>query len=680
MGDDLLAATHGRGVYRATLSGLALEAGTVSWNDSGGNNNGIVEPGEAISLNIQLTNPGSVGATNVSGTLAAPPGAVTFQNAVSPYPDLPAGSTALNSTLFTFSVSGIQPCGTLTLELAITSNQGDGLIPDLEIPVCRQSILLVDDDADSPDVRPTYTAALEALGLSYAVWDVAATGAEPDGAALSAYEKVIWFSGDQSATAGPGLTAENTLGAWLEGGQCLFLSSQEYYYPRGSTVTHFMETYLGVQSVTDDGANFTSVTGQNSVFSGFGPYSLVYPGLDLADALTPAAGAEAAFLGENGLTGAIQKSTDYLTTYWAFPWEAISDLNARTDTLLAFLNRCRPAPDVHVLLVDDDDNNPDVRPYYTVALNFMNQPYAIWETRDGLREPGSDSLAYYDQVIWFSGNRFGEAGPGAATESALGDWLDTGNCLLLSSQEYFYDRGQVISPFMSTYLGLQNAVDDGGTYTSLSGQGAIFSGLGPFILSFPDPMTDHTDALTPSSGAETAFLGNDGIIGAITKTGTFLSSYWAFPLETLPDRAARTAALNAFQAGCVASNPLPTATATHTATPTPITEPTFTPTPTASPIGVSTATATVTPTAVPAETFTPTPTGTALPAQTGTPTPTPTVTATPTVGTNTPTNTPTHTATLPVAPDQTATPTLTATKETSIVWRIYLPTLERISP
>ncbi|MCI0578428.1 MAG: choice-of-anchor B family protein, partial [Chloroflexi bacterium] len=58
-------------------------------------------------------------------------------------------------------------------------------------------ILLVDDDDNSPDVRATYTAALDALGLEYDIWDTANSDNEPSVALMSPYTAIIWFSGDE---------------------------------------------------------------------------------------------------------------------------------------------------------------------------------------------------------------------------------------------------------------------------------------------------------------------------------------------------------------------------------------------------------------------------------------------------------------------------------------------------
>lgn len=695
MGEQLLAVTHGRGVYRAQAAGVFLSLGQVTWSETAGNNNGIVEPGEAISLNVQINNPSGGAASGVSAALAATSGAVTFQNNTSTYPNLPAGGSAGNLSAYTFTVSSFQPCGRLTFQQSLTYNVNRSQQLSFDVPVCRQSILLVDDDGNNPDSRPTYAAALDALGLSYAVWDVAAAGAEPEAANLANYEKVIWFSGSKSTGAGPEAASEAALGTWLDGGKCLLLSSQEYFYARGLLVSPFMSGYLGVASVIDDGGDYTSLTGQGSVFSGYGPYTLSYPAIgDYADALTPAAGAETAFLGNNSIRGAINKTGMYRTSYWAFPWEALPDLAARADTLAAFLNRCSPPPNVRLLLVDDDDNTPDVRNYYTVPLNFMNQPYAVWDVRNGAREPDPAALAAYDQVIWFSGNRFGQAGPSAASETALGPWLDAGNCLLLFSQEYFVHRGLVVSPFMSAYLGLQSAVDDdpGFTTLSLTGQGSVFTGLGPYNMTIPTGMSEHFDSLAPAAGAEAAFR-SGSLTAGINKLAAPLTNYLGFPLETF-DRPARSASFSAFLNWCGTGSPPPTATPTATATrtPTPTATATLTATPTATatrtPTPTATATATATATNPPGPTATPTPTATATATNppgptatataTATNTPAPAVTATPTPTATTGAGpTPTRTATPPDISPPTATPSLTPTPGagSTLFWRVFLPSL-----
>jgi hypothetical protein len=203
-----------------------------------------------------------------------------------------------------------------------------------------------------------------------------------------------------------------------------------------------------------------------------------------------------------------------------------------------------------VLLVDDDDNSPDVRATYVAALDtlFGAGGYDIWDTNNSDTEPTAADLAAYQFVVWFSGDEFGgAAGPGSAGETALATWLDAGGCFLISSQDYHYDRG--LTPFMANYLGTANVLDDTGEYTSVTGQGSIFGGLGPYTLSYP--FTDYSDQITPTASAELAFQGNNGFGAAVAKAGpTYQTTFWTFPWEAISTADGRLESLTTFLNAC----------------------------------------------------------------------------------------------------------------------------------
>ena len=207
-------------------------------------------------------------------------------------------------------------------------------------------ILLVDDDDNAPNMRGVYTATLDALvgPAGYDVWDTANSDTEPITDDLSASLVVIWFTGDEfGGFAGPGPAAEAALGAWLDAGGCLFISSQDYHFDRG--LTPFMDAYLGITSVTNDNGNSTAVTGLGPVFGGLGPYALAYPFADYSDSIVVDAEADLAIEGNDGNDTAVSKAAgNYKATYWAFPWEAIMDPAGRLATMQAFLDWCGTRP------------------------------------------------------------------------------------------------------------------------------------------------------------------------------------------------------------------------------------------------------------------------------------------------------------------------------------------------
>jgi hypothetical protein len=198
--------------------------------------------------------------------------------------------------------------------------------------------LLVDDDDNATDVRPTYEAAMTALGHPYDVWNTANSDTEPSALNLTPYHTVIWFTGHEfGGAAGPGAAGEAALGTWLtSGSKCLFISSQDYHYDRG--LTAFMTTYLGVSSVANDTSQ-TTVTGTGT-FAGLGPYALAYPFTNFSDTITPNGTAAASFTGNVG-TAAIRKDGGaYRTHFFGYPWETISTAAGREAVLQRLLEDC----------------------------------------------------------------------------------------------------------------------------------------------------------------------------------------------------------------------------------------------------------------------------------------------------------------------------------------------------
>ncbi len=200
-----------------------------------------------------------------------------------------------------------------------------------------------------------------------------------------------------------------------------------------------------------------------------------------------------------------------------------------------------------ILLIDDDDNSPDVRLTYTDTLDALGLQYDVWDTANSDAEPSFADLGAYRAVIWFSGDEFGgAAGPGAAGESALASWLDQGNsCLLLSSMDYFYDRG--LTAFMQNYLGVASASSDT-SQTTVTGSGTVFPGLGPYSLSYPG--SNYSDTLTSGTDAAEAFSGDAGTAAVEHVSPGYLTVFMGFAFEALATPADRQAVLQAWLDHC----------------------------------------------------------------------------------------------------------------------------------
>lgn len=217
-----------------------------------------------------------------------------------------------------------------------------------------------------------------------------------------------------------------------------------------------------------------------------------------------------------------------------------------------------------ILLVDDDNDSPDVLSYYTAALEGRGILYDVWKTAaagheaaalhpEPHLEPDVEALSPYDAVFWFSGDAFGTvdeplAGPSSTSESALASFLDEGKCLFLSSEDYYFDRARIVTPFMRDYLGVSN-VTDNVVQSTVGGTGAVFGGLGSFPLSYPASLTNHSDRVVANSTGATAFYGNSGN-AAVTKSAGFRTVYFGFPFEALPTAAARSSVMSRILGFC----------------------------------------------------------------------------------------------------------------------------------
>jgi subtilisin family serine protease len=207
-----------------------------------------------------------------------------------------------------------------------------------------------------------------------------------------------------------------------------------------------------------------------------------------------------------------------------------------------------------VLLVDDDDNSPDVRSAYTNALDALGVTYDVWDTDNSDDEPSAAVLSSYRLVIWFTGDEFGGfAGPSPQSEAALGLYLDGGGCLLISSQDYLFDRGGGVNvdqptPFMAQYLGAAQASDSDVEHANVTGQGTLFSGIGPFTLQYP--FSNFSDEIVPDATAELAFSGNEGDAGIVKITETYTAVYLGFPFEAFPTATVRRNVLERMTARC----------------------------------------------------------------------------------------------------------------------------------
>ncbi len=107
--------------YASSSSG-----GDVCGSGGAGNGDGVIDAGEEATLQLTLTNPGSVAATGVSGTIATSYPGVTVTQSTASFSDVPGGGTGASvAPHFHVLVDPSIPCGTaIPFTIHMTSAQG----------------------------------------------------------------------------------------------------------------------------------------------------------------------------------------------------------------------------------------------------------------------------------------------------------------------------------------------------------------------------------------------------------------------------------------------------------------------------------------------------------------------------------------------------------------------------
>jgi len=113
-----------------------LEANGLTIDDSLGNNNGIVNRGECVIVNLGIKNNGCAKATGISAQLTTTTPGVTVNQGNSGYSDKAIDESGTNSTPFRISVSNSFGCGTeIALSLNLTYAGGNKSV-SFTIPTC----------------------------------------------------------------------------------------------------------------------------------------------------------------------------------------------------------------------------------------------------------------------------------------------------------------------------------------------------------------------------------------------------------------------------------------------------------------------------------------------------------------------------------------------------------------
>jgi hypothetical protein len=266
---------------------------------------------------------------------------------------------------------------TVCVEVQVPDDAQDGEIDDQVLTVTSQTkpsvtdtatvtaiavtkhVLLVDDDGNAPDVQSYYTDALDANGVNYGVWDLAAHDELMPQGLLNAYDTVYWTTGAQWPE--PLTKYGDVLSNYLDNGNNLFLSGQDLLDQAGGT-TDFVHDYLHVDW---DGSDDQNDLKSDKVFGIDGtvigdPFTAGVPLVEPAgydhfeDEVTPIDGAVAQFNdhpidgsdpGADAVAvGPDAGGTNYKVVFLAFPFEAFGTDANRAEMVQQTQDYFTPAP------------------------------------------------------------------------------------------------------------------------------------------------------------------------------------------------------------------------------------------------------------------------------------------------------------------------------------------------
>ncbi|GAC1385700.1 MAG: hypothetical protein NVSMB42_05410 [Herpetosiphon sp.] len=192
---------------------------------------------------------------------------------------------------------------------------------------------------------------------------------------------------------------------------------------------------------------------------------------------------------------------------------------------------------VNILLVDGDQDIPDVNGIYTAALDKVGLPYNIWNLKSNPVLPATYLKAHRD-AIWYTGNAY--PAPLGAYEEELATFLNGGGRLFVSGWDVLDGNGY--SPFVRDYLHVQfdaKKQNDIGTISVTAvDTNPVTKGMGTLVLDTKvlDPKSDFSDEITPLAPALAAFLDHAAIPqpdAVSVDNGTYKVVFLAFPFEGL---------------------------------------------------------------------------------------------------------------------------------------------------
>jgi hypothetical protein len=188
------------------------------------------------------------------------------------------------------------------------------------------------------------------------------------------------------------------------------------------------------------------------------------------------------------------------------------------------------------LLVDNDNNTPDVAATYQAALTGARESFATWDlSKDPELSPSY--LSAHQNVVWFTGNSY--PAPITPYEGVLKAYLDGGGRLFMSGQDIL-DQAAGTTDFVHDYLHINwNGTEvqndhPTATVTGVTGN-PVTNGIGAVPIDHTVLGATFEDRITPIAPATPAFNADnappDNVDALTVADGSYKVEFLAFPFE-----------------------------------------------------------------------------------------------------------------------------------------------------
>ncbi|MBU2651751.1 MAG: T9SS type A sorting domain-containing protein [Bacteroidetes bacterium] len=227
---------------------------SVTVDDSQGNGNGKLDPGENANLIVSVENTGSADALQVWGELISSDPYVTIHSDPLEYGDIMSGSDAQQ----TFSITtGMAPAGyNATFEIDLTGYAGLQGSGQFSLTIGQIPVLVLDLDGNQ-NSGPYINQAIQDVGLS-----VEYTTTMPED--LDLYASIFVCLGTYSTNHILSPTEGQALADFVQNGGRLYMEGGDTWYYDDATAVH---PYFKINGIGDGSSDLATINGQAGTFT-----------------------------------------------------------------------------------------------------------------------------------------------------------------------------------------------------------------------------------------------------------------------------------------------------------------------------------------------------------------------------------------------------------------------------